>query len=287
MKKSVVNKRTPGESVVLWVLCALFTLYAFTLLYPVFWMVISSFKTPSDLFRNIYKLPQKWVFKNYADAFLIKVNGVGILGMFVNNVLVSVSGLLLALFSSSLAAYTLSKYPFKGSRFIYSFMIVIMLLPFSASTAALYRFMKVTALYGTRLGLVILYGGGFGYAFLLLYNFYVSVSWSYAESAMIDGASDFKVFLYVMFPQSLPMLLAVGIISFMGLWGDYTNVYLYMPNNPTLAFGIKLISDNMQSEGNWPASFAAMLISTVPVGIFYLFANSKLYKSKIDTGIKG
>lgn len=60
-----------------------------------------------------------------------------------------------------------------------------------------------------------------------------------------------------------------------------------MPSYPTLAVGIKLLSDNMQSSGQWPALFAAMLVTTVPIGVLYIFANRQFYNMRIETGIKG
>ena len=286
-KRSIIDKRTPGQNAVLYLVAFGFAVYGVSLLYPMLWTVLNSLKTPNEFFKNLYGFPREWDFANYADAFTIKVNGTNLAGMFVNSVIVTFGGIALALFSCSLAAYTMSRYPFPGSKFLYSFMIVIGIIPLSGSMAAQYLLMKSLGLYNTHIGLILLYGGGFGYPFLLLYNFYSSVSWSYAESAMIDGAGDFTVFIRVMFPQSFPTLLAISIMSFMGLWGDFNNPYLYMNRHPTLTLGLKMLSDKMQSSGDYPAVFAAMLVTVIPVGVFYVFSNSKLYNAKIDTGIKG
>lgn len=283
----LANKRTPIQNVILYSLSVFFILYSFTLIYPIYWTIVNSLKTPQEFIRNLYGLPKIFMFENYAKAFQLTVKSAGILEMAVNNAIVAFGGLALILFSSSLAAYTLTKYPFPGSKFIYSFMLVVGMLPFSASIPATYNLLKVTGMYNTHIGLILLYGGGFGYPFLLLYNFYTGLSWTYAESAQMDGASNFKVFWYIMFPQSLPMLYAVLIMIFMTVWGDFTSAYLYMPSHPTLSVGLKLLSDNMQSSGQWPALFAAMLIATVPVGILYIIANRQFYNMRVETGIKG
>ncbi len=284
---SLLNKRTVGQNILLWSLCVFFIIYSFTLIYPIFWTVVNSLKEPREFIRNLYGLPKKWVWENYVEAFKINVLGTGIVKMTINNIIVSGGGLILCMFSCSLSSYTLSKYPFKGSRLIYNFMLVVTMLPFSASIPATYNFFKVTGLYNTHFSVIFLIGGGFGYPFLLLFNFYESLSWTYAESAQMDGASNFKVFWYIMFPQSLSMVFAITIMIFMGIWGDFTDVYLYMPSYPTLAVGIKLLSDNMQSSGQWPALFAAMLVTTVPIGVLYIFANRQFYNMRIETGIKG
>ena len=283
----LMNKRTLGQNILLYGLCVFFTVYAFTLIYPIFWTVINSLKSPQEFIRNLYGFPKEFVFENYARAFTLNVKGVGILEMTLNNVIVTGAGLFLCLFSCSLSSYTLSKYPFPGSKFVYTFMLVIGMLPFSASIPSTYNFFKATGLYNTHIGIIFLYGGGFGYPFLLLYTFYSGLSWTYAESAQMDGASNFKVFWYVMFPQSISMLYAIMIMIFMGMWGNFTDIYLYLPKHPTLAVGLKLLTDNMQSSGEWPALFAAMLVCTVPIGVLYILANKKFYNMRVETGIKG
>ena len=80
--------------------------------------------------------------------------------------------------------------------------IVVMLIPSIGTIAALYKFMISTHLFNTHLGLVLLYSGGFGFNFILLYGFFKSVSWSYAEAGFVDGASDAQGFLRIMLPQA-------------------------------------------------------------------------------------
>ncbi|MBP5467509.1 MAG: carbohydrate ABC transporter permease [Clostridia bacterium] len=285
--RNVIKQRTVFQNVFLYTLCVFFIIYSFTLLYPIYWTVINSLKTPREFIRNLYGFPKVVVWGNFSHAFEISVKGNGIAMMTLNNILTTVPSLFMILLSSSLAAYTLTKYSFKGSGIIYNFVLVVGMLPFSGSIPSLYNFFKATGLYNTHLGIILLNSGGFGYPFLLLYNYYLGVSWTYAEAAQMDGASDYQVFFRVMLPQSVPMLVAILIMIFMGVWGDFTNIYLYMPSHPTLAVGMKLLSDNMQSSGDWTAMFAAMLITTVPIGILYVWANRQFFKMRVETGIKG
>ena len=287
LKNNRIKKRTLFQNMFFYVLCAFFVVYSFTLIYPIYWTIINSLKAPREFIRNIYGLPKEILWGNYLNAFTISVKGNNILNMLLNNIIITLPSLILILFSSSLAAYTLTKYSFPGSGAIYNFVLVAGMLPFSASMPSLYNLFKATGLYDNPLGIILLNGGGFGFPFLLLYNFYLGVSWTYAEAAQMDGANDYQVFLQVMFPQSVPMLVAILIMIFMGVWGDFTNIYLYLPSWPTLAVGMKLLSDNMQSSGDWPAMFAAMLVTTVPIGILYICANKKFFNMRVETGIKG
>ncbi len=286
-KRSVLVKRTRKEEILLWTLCVFFAIYTFTLFYPLFWAVINSLKSTYEFPRNIYGLPQDVMWENYKLALEVKIYSTNIIQMFLNSVVITVSALAIALFECTMTGYIFAKYKFPGSKFIYNMMLIIMMVPLAGSTPALYRFYVQTGLYDTRIGVTLLYTGGFGYPFLLMYNFYQGVSWSYAEAAQIDGAGDWQVFLQVMLPQSFGMIFALAMMNFMPIYGDYTNPLLFLKTKPTLSVGITSLSERMQTQGRYPVAFAAMLITCIPTWLFYFFSNKKMYGLKIDTGIKG
>lgn len=283
----MATKRSLPEMIFLWALCVLFALYTFTLVYPLFWTIINSLKSPREFFQNIYGLPKVVTWEPWKTALKIKVSETTLIGMFFNSIVITAGALFLALLFCTMTGYIFSKYKFPGSRFIYNMMLILMMIPLSASTPATYKFLTAVGLYNTRFGVILLYSGGFGYPFLLLYNFFQGVSWSYAEAAMMDGASDLTVFLRIMLPQAVAMQFAIAMMSFMGIFGDFTNPYLYLKEHPTLAVGVKLLSDNMQSSGQWPSAFAALLLTCIPSLVFYCVTNTKLFSLELDTGLKG
>ena len=290
-----MEKRSKGETIFLWTLCVLFAIYTITLFYPLYWAIISSLKSTREFFKSPYALPGRNIdgeqfyitFENFKEAMQVKVGKSNIVQMFGNSLFITFFALIIALLECTMTGYVLSMYKFPGSKAIYNFMILIMMIPLAGSTPSLYKFYCQTGLYDTRIGLVLLYTGGFGYPFMLLYNFFLGVSWSYGEAAMIDGASDWGVFFKIMLPQALGMELAIAVMSFMGIYGDYTNPYLFLKSHPTLSVGITTLSNRLQGQGRYPAAFAAMLIACVPTWIFYIVTNKKMYGLKIDTGIKG
>ncbi len=286
-KRGVTERRSVGTEIFLWILFFIFLGYTVTLFYPLYWAIINSLKSPYEFFRNIYGLPKEWVWENFSIALEVSVGDVNIIGMFLNSVVITVTALFIAILECTMTGYIFSKYKFPGSKFIYNMMLLVMLIPLAGSTPALYKFYVQTGLFDTHIGVILLYCGGFGYPFLLMFNFFESVSWSYAEAAQIDGASDWGVFIQVMLPQAFGMMGAIALMSFMNIYGDYTNPFMYLPTHPTLSVGITQLSDSMQSQSRHPIAFAAMLISCIPTWIFYFVTNSKMYNLKIDTGIKG
>ncbi len=285
--ESIADKKSKGETLFLWVLCIFFVIYTITLFYPVFWTLINSFKTTKDFFKNIYGLPKEWVWKNYVDAFDVRVGKANIVEMFSNSMIITCTALVIALLECTMTAYIFSMYKFKGSEAIYNFMLLIVLIPLAGSTPALYRFYVDTNLYDTKIGVILLYTGGFGNAFFVLRVFYDTMSWSCGEAAMIDGANDWQIFFQIMLPQTMGMLFALAIGSFMGVYNDYTNPMLFLKSSPTLAVGITNMTASMQSRGKYPVAFAAMLIACIPTWVFYALTSSKLYNLKITTAEKG
>lgn len=171
-------------------------------------MLLNSLKTNMDFFKDIWSLPEKPLLSNYVNVW----DQMNLLVYFGNSIKLTLLGTLASILTASMASYVIAKYKFKLSKLLYTMAIVVMLIPSIGTIAALYKFMISTHLFNTHLGLVLLYSGGFGFNFILLYGFFKSVSWSYAEAGFVDGASDAQVFLRIMLPQERPGIIAVAII---------------------------------------------------------------------------
>ena len=136
---------------------------------------------------------------------------------------------------------------------------------------------------------MLLYSGGFGFNFILLYGFFKSVSWSYAEAGFVDGASDAQVFLRIMLPQARPGIIAVAIIQGINVWNDYFNPYMFLQDKSkmTLAVGIYNLVQEQSYAADWPKLFAAMIIATVPVLIVYAIFSNTIIENTVAGGLKG
>ncbi|GHU99008.1 sugar ABC transporter permease [Clostridia bacterium] len=279
------KRRVGRKGVTLWIVFAIFCVYSLTLVFPFLWLTLNSLRDKVDFFYNPLSLPTKVIFKNYVQIF----SDYNIGAMFINSIVLSVSGTAVSVLSGAMGAYVVSKYSFKLKNFIYGLAIALMIIPTGGSAAALYRFMFDTRL-DNHFGVILLYGGGFGFNFFLLYGFFKSISWSYAEAAQIDGASNFKVFILIMLPQAAPALLAVGIIVFIGLWNDYYTPYMFLRGHETLAVGIQKLSDtitNAENAYNFPAVFAAIFVATLPVIVVFACFQKTIIQNTVAGGLKG
>ncbi len=263
-----------------------FTIYALSLLYPLIWVLVQSFRTKLDFFWAPLEFPQSFYFQNYIRIF----SEYNIAAMFANSIILSVGGTLASILSSSCAAYVVSKYKFKMRNVIYGLVIVTMIIPTTGSIATTYQLMNDTGLSGMHIGLIIMYSGGFGFNFFLLYGFFKNLSMTYAESAKIDGAGHATIFFRIMLPLARPSLFAVGIITFIGYWNDYYAPYMYLRNYPTLAVGIYQLSSDITTGANsydYPALFAIMTISVIPIIVLFSIFQKSIMENTVAGGIKG
>ena len=159
-------KRTALEKAALAVFFVFFLLYALTLVFPFLWTFYNSFKTNREFFApgGVWNLPQGWVYDNYIKVWL----SYNLVTYFANSIKLTAIGTVLGVASSAMAAYIVAKYDFRGRNVIYTTAITVMIVPGIGSLAALFKFMTVTGLYDTHLGVLLLYAGGIGFNFVVL-----------------------------------------------------------------------------------------------------------------------
>ena len=268
---------------------AIFIIYALTLVFPFVWMLYNSFKTNQEFFKDVWAFPTNFGngWKNLKTAVTMKISDSSIFTMTLRSVFLTLAGTLLSLISASTISYVVAKYKFKGRNLIYLIAITIMIVPTIGSTSATYKLINNLGLYDSYLALLLLYSGGFGFQFLLLYGVFKSISWSYAEAAMVDGASDFKIFTTVMVPMAMPTLVPLAIMDIIALWNDYFTPYMYLKGKPTLAVGLQSMVSQMEYKANWPALFMLMLISMLPIIIIFIIFQKQIMANVTAGGLKG
>jgi N-acetylglucosamine transport system permease protein len=228
-------------------------------------------------------------FDNYIKVFTgnsVTTSGVGVLEMFWNSLSLSVVQTAVSMFFTCCAAYVLARFRFFGSKFLYSFIIVSSVIPTIAAISATYQFMTDVKLIGTFIGMVLLECGAFGGGFLYIHSYFKNIPWSFAESAMIDGAGDFKIFSRIMVPMAKNGILTFTILRFLGAWNSYWLPRLFYEDNPTLAVGLYKMSSIADNTGQHTVYFAAMIISIVPILIFYALFQKQLLSNTVDGGLK-
>lgn len=281
MKSSLTKK------IVFTIVFIIFAFYTVTVLFPIVWSIISSLKTDDEYYARVFALPQHWLFGNYIKAFKeFKVGETGMIGMIGNSLWLAFAFTFVSIMVSSATAYVIAKYKFWGSKLIYSLAIFIQIIPIFGSFPATYRLIVGLGL-NNPVGIVLTATGGFGFNFIMLTGFYRSVSWTYAEAAFMDGASDLKVYLRVIMPQAMPAITAIAIMGFIGNWNDYFTPLVYLKDNPTLALGIYQFDIIQQYRSNMPVYYCAIVISMIPVLLIFCFFQNTIMENTVAGGLKG
>ena len=190
--------------------------------------------------------------------------------------------------SSSLLAYALSRFRFPGSKFLYSVVIFANTIPIIGSGPAAYKLAMSLNLINNPSAIWLMWASGFDFAFIVFYGYFKGISTSYSESAKMDGANNFTIFLKVIIPQIIPCLVAIAITQAISIWNNYSISMVYMRDYPNLAYGMYLFKDNsFLVADSMPIYFAAAVISCIPVIILYASTQELILTNMTTGGLKG
>jgi ABC-type glycerol-3-phosphate transport system permease component len=249
--------------------------------------MFAGLKTHTDLIMNPWELPKKWQWQNYIDVFkLLEVKQTNMIGMIGNTLWWVFGATFLSIFSVTLVAYAVTRYRFPGRNVIYAVIIFTMTIPIIGSTGSTLKLLSDLHIYNTPLFLLTACSG-FGFNFMILYGFFKSLPWSFAEAVFIDGGSDFTAFFRIMLPQAKSAIFTLVIMAWIGAWNDYTTALLYLPDFPTIASGLYRVQDKAIKSGDIPVYYAGLVLSIIPVIVLFSCCSDTIMKNFTLGGLKG
>lgn len=288
---NILSSRSSGEKLLFGVVLAIFVVYSFSLIFPVAWMIMTSFKDGEVEYfsTSAFALPQVFRFNNYLRAFrMLNTGDTGFLGMIFNSLWYTLLVTSIGAFMPAVTGYVMSKYEFKAKPIIFAVAIGSMVIPIVGNTASYMNVISFLYLYDTPLYAAVTSMGGFGGSFLVYYGFFKSVSSAYMEAAKIDGANPFIIFFKIMLPQGVPIIMTYAITGAIGSWNEYNTMILYMPSYPTLASGLFEYESVAIYQGiNVPVYYAGLIISMVPTIALFAVFSDKIMTSISIGGLKG
>ena len=296
-KKIVVHERKyikmDAFQIILYVIVSL---YCLTMLAVLAFGVINSLKTVDDYeYLNPFGLPHAaeggWQFVNYIKVFseftvtTVGAKEVGLIKMFFNSILYAGLMSLFCVATQVITAYAVAKYNFKGKNIIYAVAIIVMILPIIGSLASEVQIADAFGFRNSVLGVCLMRCKYTGIYFLVFYATFKSLSWSYAEAAQIDGASHFGTFFHIMLPLIKGTIFAVFILLFIEHWNDYYTPLVFLPEKPTLSYGLFTFQDD--NAGSIPLQFSACFLASIPILLVFIAFKDKIMGNVTMGGIKG
>jgi len=260
---------------------------AFTVLtiYPIFWMIIQSFKTHQEFITtNKLSFPDAWVFTNYVFVW---VQG-NFFNFFVNSVIYSVVTVASVLLLANMAGFAFAKFNFKITKLLYGLFIIGILLTIQSILIPLFLAINSVGLYNTRIGVLIPYIGlGLPMAIYLCTDFIKSIPDEILESAKIDGASYSRIFAKIVFPMCAPVSVTLAIITFTATWNEFILMNLLTAGDAYKSIPA-VVGRFVGSLGtDFGRLFASLSLSVIPILIFYLIFNGQITKGVTAGAVKG
>ncbi|KJL44589.1 MULTISPECIES: carbohydrate ABC transporter permease [Microbacterium] len=257
-------------------------------LYPLVWLLFSTFKPNSEFGSNMGLLPNNPTIANYAKV-MEGIAGVPMWRFFLNSFIIAAGSVIGVLLSSSLAAYAFARIQFKGLGILFAAMIGTLLLPFHVVIIPQYIIFQRLDMIDTFWPLLLpKFLATEAFFVFLLVQFIRQMPRDMDEAARIDGAGHIRIFWSIILPLIKPALITCSIFAFIWAWNDFLGPLLYLtsPENYPLPIALRLYNDQT-SVSDYGATVTASFIALLPVLLFFLVFQRFLVDGVATQGLKG
>ena len=282
-----MNKQKSEQGILYHILVLAF---GFIMIYPLIWMVMSSFKPTSTIFTTAAKLiPEKFITDNYITGWKGFSKGLTFGVYFRNSLFISIVATIGTILSSSVVAYAMSRLEFTGRRFLKVMMLASMMLPAQILMIPQYLWYQKLGWVGSYLPLIAPYWFAIqGFFIYIMMNFIDGIPRELDAAAKIDGCSYYATFCQIIFPLLVPAIVTASIFSFIWRWDDFLSALLYVKDSTMypVSLALKLFCDP-SSSSDYGAMFAMSTLSLLPVMLIFIFLQKYLVEGISTSGLKG
>ena len=263
---------------------------ALIVLFPFYFMLISSVKTPTEYSRAVPTLfPEVFDWANYVEVF--RNEDLQLATLFGNTVFVGIVSTLLSLVITVLSAFAFARLEFKGKNILFAAMLGTMMIPGELFTITNYSTVYYLGWMNTYTALIVPFLVSIFYIYLLRQNFMQIPNELYL-AAKVDGTSDLKYLWKVMIPLALPTLISITILKMMGAWNSYMwpNLVTKVTNEKNLQLitnGLRNAFTDAAGVTDIPAQMAAVALVSLPLFLVFIFLRKYIMKGVSRSGIKG
>lgn len=289
------NKKPVTLPKVLVYICLI--LLTVTILVPVLWVFVASVKQNSEFYGNPWTLPETLYFQNFADAWQKASMG----SYMLNSVIVTALGIFLLIIISLPAAYVLSRFKFRTSKFWnilfmaglfinVSYIVVPIFLMLNNWDKALRQLTDNTFFLNNLFVLAVVYTAtALPFTIYLLSGYFRTLARDYEEAAYVDGAGYFTTMIQIMFPMAKPSIVTVILFNFLAFWNEYiiSMTLLTKPELKTLPVGLMNLMAAQKSAVEYGQMYAGLVIVMLPTLILYICVQKKLTQGMTLGGLKG
>ncbi len=257
---------------------------ALTCLYPLLWMVSSSFKTQETIFSDVSLIPGKFHFENYYLALKVSEFGRYFLNSLIYTLVVVVAIVIIA----SMTAYAFSRLRFPGRKIIFIVFVAAMMIPLPGSFVALFILLNKLHLRDTPLGYILcMINVGLPVSVFLLKTFFDTMPRELEDAARIDGCSKIGIWRHVALPLAKPVLAVVVMLNALNVWNEYILALVIFDNKNLMPLQRALMVFQGEFLTNYPLLMAGLTITALPVIIIYLLMQKYIVKGVASGALFG
>ena len=266
---------------------AVLLLLSVVFLFPIYLVVMNSFKSRFNIISEPFVLPNSETFVGL-ENYISGIQTSGILEAFLRTLFITVGSVIAIIIFTSMTAWYITRVKNKYTKGIYYLFLFSMIVPFQM---VMFTMTAVCIKLGLNniFGIIPVYlGFGSGLSVFMFSGFIKGLPREIEEAAMIDGCSPLKTFFMVVFPILKPTAITVAILNAMWIWNDFLLPYLLLgTKNKTLSVAIQITMQGAYGSINWGGFMAMLVLAIIPIIIFYLFCQKYIIKGVIDGAVKG
>ncbi len=267
------------------IIYAFLILMAVIVIFPFYWMIISSLKTMDEYRLSVPTFwPKKVMLSNYATAFKTAALG----RLFLNTMIVGVVSTLLSLVITILSAFAFARLDFKGKNVLFAGLLATMMIPGELFTITNYSTVNKLGWMNSYTVLIVPFLVSIFYIYLLRQTF-LQVPNELYLAAKVDGTSDFKYLWKVMIPLALPTIISITLLKMMGAWNSYIWPRLVANDEAhrLITNGLRNAFQDNVGDTNYPLQMAAVALVSIPLFLVFIFLRKYIIRGVSRSGIKG
>ena len=281
MKKHKSSSGDRAVKIFGYILMALAVIVA---LYPILWVILSSFKTNQEILSSGLSLPEHFSLDGYRQALQMAP----IFKFFGNSLLISTIATVLNVLFLSMAGYVFAKKEFRGKNVIFWILSLSMVIPTTALLSPVFTVITKMGLYDTKMALILVYTAlSMPVSLMILRSTFASIPDELEEAARIDGAGFLKNFFLVMMPCAKGGMASAAVLAFLESWNEFTFALLLTSSESTRTLPLSLSYFTAQFSFNYTALFAAITIAVIPSIVIFAIFQEQVNQSLVSGSVKG
>jgi raffinose/stachyose/melibiose transport system permease protein len=237
-------------------------------LFPVYFMIVSAFKTKNEYLANKWWLPQAPVLTNFVTAFA----GEKFFVRFANSAILTIWSVGISLVIACLSAYAFARMNFPGKRTLFNIILSLMVVPPVVMVVPLFVSMVRWQMVNTYQGAILIYVGLLlPFSIYLMTNFFQTVPNEIVEAARMDGCSTFGVFWQIMMPLAAPAVITLVVVNALWVWNELLIALIFLQKDELKTLMVGIAALRSRNYVDIPATMAGLFIATIPIVVLYLF----------------